>query len=307
MHKAILGGGCFWCLEHVFLGEYGIYKVQSGYAGGRSSHPTYEEVCEGKSGHYEVIQVEYNPEELTFLQLLDLYWRHIDPLDPGGQFADRGPSYQTVIFYFTPEQQAWAEESKRDIQKLFQEPIATLIRAAAPFYAAEPYHHQYCRKQPQHFERYVASHLERLNRVWERKRLLFQNLRDKLTPLQYHVTQEGGTEPPFRNPYWDKKEEGIYVDIISGEPLFSSIHKFDSGSGWPSFTQSLTPLIEKADYKLSTPRTEVKGALSGAHLGHLFQDGPSPTGLRYCMNSAALRFIPKAKLKESGYGFYYSL
>lgn len=131
-------------------------------------------------------------------------------------------------------------------------------------------------------------------------------LRRRLSPLQYQVTQQEGTEPPYNNEYWDNKHAGIYVDVVSGEPLFSSLDKYDSGTGWPSFTRPLEAdnIVSRADFKLFMPRTEVRSKLADSHLGHVFEDGPAPTGLRYCMNSAALHFVPAEQLEKEGYGRY---
>lgn len=303
--KATFAGGCFWCIESAFMKENGVLSTRSGYTGGTVINPSYEEVCSGTTGHFEAVEILFDPEKITFNQLLDIFWRHIDPLDDGGQFFDRGSQYRTAVFYHDFHQKVWAEKSKNALQSLFAKPIATKILPADIFYPAEEYHQKYCYKQPQRYEAYRKGHESSLKRIWEDKKRDHgsEQLKETLTSLQYHVTQEEGTEPPFRNDYWDNKEEGIYVDIISGVPLFLSSDKFDSKSGWPSFTKPLdtSEIIENEDYKLGVPRTEVKSVSSGAHLGHVFSDGPKPTGLRYCINSASLRFIPKDKLREQGY------
>lgn len=304
---ATFAGGCFWCMVSPF-DVPGVVEVVSGYTGGHKENPTYEEVCMGKTGHYEAVQIRFDPEVISYDKLLEIYWRNIDPTDPGGQFYDRGQSYHTAIFYHNDEQKEKAEKSKADLQKSgrFSKPIAAKILLASEFYPAEEYHQDYHKKKPISYEAYRqgSGRDEFIKKHWGDK-----SLKSKLTPTQYKVTQENATEPPFKNEYWDNKEDGIYVDIVSGEPLFTSADKFDSGCGWPSFTRPIKNegIKEKLDLSHGMSRTEVRSKNSDSHLGHVFNDGPNPTGLRYCINSAALRFIPKGELEKEGYGEYLGL
>jgi peptide methionine sulfoxide reductase msrA/msrB len=329
---AVFSGGCFWGVQAVFQHVVGVTNVVSGYAGGDAATARYDRVSEGNTGHAESVRVTFDPSRVSYEQLLQVFFNVAhDPTELNYQGPDHGPQYRSAIWFTSAEQQATAKAYIAQLMKAkaFPRPIVTEVSPLGAFYPAESYHQDYATIHP--YQPYIvfndAPKVARLKKqlpaLYRDKAVLVSDkkqestmreytkpadaeLKKKLTSMQYQVTQHEGTEAPFRNAYWDNHEAGIYVDVVSGEPLFSSLDKFESGTGWPSFTKPLVPenVKTKTDRSFLMARTEVRSAHADSHLGHLFDDGPRPTGLRYCMNSASMRFIPASKLEAEGYGQY---
>jgi peptide methionine sulfoxide reductase msrA/msrB len=335
LETIVLAGGCFWCTEAYFQEEEGVVDAVSGYAGGSEATASYLTVSKGSTGHREAVQVTYDPEVISTEEILDRYWSHIDPTNAQGQFADIGFQYTTAIFYENEEQKEAALDSKARLEKsgLFEKPIATEVLPLATFFPAEEYHQDYYKKAAEYYERYkkASGRAGFIEETWAKDAAIKfleseqsrpaeeASLKDTydytdeeiaeklkhLDPLAYHVVVEGGTESAFNSAYWNNKAEGIYVDIVTGKPLFSSTHKYDSGTGWPSFWRTIDDdsVTMHEDNSLSTTRTEIRS--EGGHVGHVFDDGPAEEGgRRFCTNSASLRFVPRAEMAKEGYGNY---
>lgn len=330
-----LAGGCFWCTEAYFQEAEGIIDAVSGYAGGEETSASYLMVAKGTTKHREAVQVTYDPQLISLEEVLDIYWSHIDPTDLDGQFADTGFQYTTAIFYDSYEEREAVLDSKARLEEsgLFTKPIATQILPLTTFFEAEAYHQDYYLKASAHYERYkkASGRAGFVQETWAKDAAIqflaskqtstalpdetyhytdeeIAELLKNLDPLAYHVVAEGGTESPFNNQYWDNKADGIYVDIVTGKPLFSSTHKYDSGTGWPSFWRTIDDdsVTMHEDNSLFTTRTEIRS--DAGHVGHVFEDGPvAEGGRRFCTNSASLRFVPKADMASEGYGEYLHL
>ena len=305
-------GGCFWGTEHFFKQIRGVISTEVGYANGTLQHaPSYEEVCSGNTGFAETVKIVYNPQVVDLKLLLELYFKTIDPTSLNKQGNDVGDQYRTGIYYTDAGVKTTIDEAIAALAKNYKKPIVVEVSPLKNFYQAEEYHQDYLDKNPRGYC-HIPTKLFEVARKANPEPIKFKKpteaeLRSRLTKEQYAVTQQNATETPFANEYWDEQREGIYVDITTGEPLFSSLDKFQSGCGWPSFAKPIDKKLieEKEDKSYHMTRTEVRSKLGDAHLGHVFDDGPKQLGgLRYCINSASLRFIPKEDMEKEGYGEY---
>jgi peptide methionine sulfoxide reductase msrA/msrB len=352
--EIVVAGGCFWCTESEYNHEPGVISAISGYADtemmyATGSGPSYSDVGSGKVKAREAVQVIYDPTKISTAKILELYFRHIDPTDNGGQFADRGYQYSPAIYYKTDEQQklSLALIAKIDVTKKFPKKVVVEVLLYNNFYPAEEYHQDYKDKNTVRYNLYKegSGRTGYVKETWSDTspyvKEIFEDTKNStiinnspstknmtvnnnvswknftpsmkeeklktLTPLQFNVTQKEGTEPSFSNAYDTNKEKGIYVDIVSGEPLYLSTDKYDSGTGWPSFVKPINASVITLheDKGFFTTRTEVRSTIADSHLGHVFPDGPADRGgMRYCMNSAAMRFVPLAEMEQEGYGEY---
>ncbi|HIU63984.1 MAG TPA: peptide-methionine (R)-S-oxide reductase MsrB [Candidatus Avacidaminococcus intestinavium] len=298
-----LAGGCFWGIEKYLRLINGVVDTEVGYANGITSRPTYEEVCEGQTGHAETVKVIYDTQVIELKELLGLFYEVIDPLSVNRQGNDSGVQYRSAIFYETAEDALIINKSLKELGREYPQPLALVSEQLDNYYPAEEYHQRYLEKNPAGYCHLDDKQFAQASK-WQPEKSEATKLKERLTPLQYDVTQNNATELAFKNEYWQNFKEGIYVDIVSGEPLFFSHDKFESGCGWPSFAKPISNSVlrELEDNTYGMKRIEVRGSKSDSHLGHVFTDGPQERGgLRYCINSAALKFIPKAQMREEGY------
>lgn len=309
MKKIYLAGGCFWGTEHLFSLVDGVVSTEVGYANSDVPDPSYELVCTGTTGAAETVEVVYDEFKIGLSELLAIYFKSIDPTSYCRQGNDVGTQYRTGIYYVDPSDLSVIEAFVAAVQRRYDEPLEVEVGPLLNFYPAELYHQDYLDKNPGGYCHISPSLFNEVRgrKSSENKKV---ELRERLTPLQWEVTQNGATERPFVNEYDHEFRRGIYVDIVDGTPLFISSRKYDSGCGWPAFTQPLDSslITEHRDTSFGRVRTEVRSASSGSHLGHVFPDGPKEEGgMRYCINSSSLRFIPIEEMEAEGYGKFIPL
>ena len=316
-----LAGGCFWGLEAYLDKLQGVVTTNVGYANGNTENPTYEQVCHNNTGHVETVCVQYDPKRIDLATLISYFFKVVDPTSLNRQGNDRGVQYRTGIYFKDPTDKAVIDAVIAKEQLNYSAKIVTEVALLRNYYVAEEYHQQYLAKNPDGYCHIDLSSLDgdplakgnaaaapKTQRIYAKPAP--EEIKRKLTDKQYQVTQKEGTEAPFDNEYWNNHEAGLYVDVVTGEPLFSSRDKYDSGTGWPSFTRPIASdaVVNKTDKSLFMERVETRSRVGGSHLGHVFDDGPKDKGgLRYCMNSASLRFIPLAQMAEQGYGEFIPL
>lgn len=310
-----LAGGCFWGVEAYMERVYGVYDVTSGYANGTTENPKYEDVVAGKTGHAETVHVQYDPERTDLNTILDHFFTIIDPTSLNKQGNDRGTQYRSGVFYTDSAEKAVIKKVVTDQQTRFDDEIVTEVEPLTSYTLAEEYHQDYLEKNPNgychvEFDSLEDQEIPSLIDPADYPKPSDKELKAKLTEAQYKVTQGSDTEAAFSNKYWDSFEDGIYIDVATGEPLFSSKDKYDSQCGWPSFTQPIIPEVvtEHKDKSFNMVRIEVRSRAGDSHLGHVFDDGPKDKGgLRYCINSAAIDFVPLDEMEDAGYGYLTSL
>ncbi|RRC92766.1 peptide-methionine (R)-S-oxide reductase [Erysipelotrichaceae bacterium OH741_COT-311] len=298
-----LAGGCFWGIEKLASKLHGVIEAYSGYANGDTPNPTYQEVCQQHTGYKETVQVIYDSEKTNLESILASYFYVIDPTVKHRQGNDIGPQYQTGIYYHLEDEAnvlAYVQEYQKDIVNFSVE-----VEPLRNFYKAEEYHQKYLTKNPDGYCHLSNAKIEEAAKLRVYKKDL--DTIKKLDDEAFKVTQLNGTEYPFTGKYYEFDEKGIYVDIVSKEPLFSSLDKYHSSCGWPAFTKPIEQRAtkERMDTSCNMIRTEVRSRFGDSHLGHVFtMDPESPNQIRYCINSASLLFIPYDKLEEEGYGQY---
>ena len=309
-----LAGGCFWGLEKLMQSIPGVTDAVSGYANGAGeAGANYSAVCAGGTGFRETVQVTYDPGLVSLDALLLAYFYVVDPTVENRQGNDVGSQYQTGVYY-TDDASKETVERIAALERGRRETFAVEIGPLVNFFPAEEYHQDYLDKNPNGYCHIPRAEIELFSQMkidpGDYKKPAAEAIGDRLTDEQYRVTQEGATESPFQNEFWDQFEKGIYVDVVTGEPLFSSADKFESGCGWPAFSKPIEEpaVVELPDDSHGMHRTEVRSRAGDSHLGHVFTgDRESPNGVRYCINSASLRFVPYEKMEQEGYGGLLSL